>query len=40
MQTARLPGASGLIQFDEFGGVKKEPVLYVVRGKDKVRYSG
>jgi branched-chain amino acid transport system substrate-binding protein len=40
MQTASLPGASGLIQFDEFGGVKKEPVLYVVRGRDKVRYGG
>ena len=38
IQSARLPGASGLIQFDEFGGVKKEPVLYVVRGKEKLRY--
>jgi branched-chain amino acid transport system substrate-binding protein len=40
IQSARLPGASGMIQFDEFGGVKKDPVLYVVRGKEKVRYDG
>jgi branched-chain amino acid transport system substrate-binding protein len=40
IQSATLPGASGIIRFDKFGGVKKDPVLYVVRGKEKVRYNG
>lgn len=33
---AEMPGASGYVQFDEFGGVRKSPVLYQVVGSDRV----
>ena len=39
MLGAKIPGASGEIEFDEFGGVRKSPVLYQVKGTEKVLYN-
>lgn len=36
----KLEGASGTIEFDEFGGVRKDPVLYQIVGNQMIRYSG
>lgn len=36
---AEFSGASGLIKFDQYGGVEKSPILYQVHGKDKVKYQ-
>lgn len=39
LSAAKYAGASGLIEFDEYGGVKKSPVLYQVKGLNTERYQ-